>query len=770
MILRMSQKIFLKKSAWIITVFILVVFSLDRIFPPSPLKDYSKVIYDRNGHIIASFLTTDDKWRLRSKPSEIPDYFIKTIIFKEDRRFYYHIGFDVFSLVRAFIQNIGSGRIISGASTITMQTVRLLQPAERTYLNKFVEILRAVQMEMHYSKNEILQIYLSNLPFGGNIEGIKAASIIYLNREPSFLSLSQAAAFAVIPNNPGKLNPITNTDGVKFKRDNLLNALLLENHFPDEIINDALEESIQFRRSEFVNKAPHYSQLMKNLIADDVIKGSIDLRLQSSIQQSLSVYVHSLIPKKITNGALLVVHNQTGKAIVYIGSADFTDSENSGQVDGIKSVRSPGSTLKPFLFAKMIQQKNLNSQSTLYDIPLFLNGYEPENYDGTYSGKVTFSEALINSLNVPAVRMLDQYGTKKFINDLKNLGFESVAKMQDKLGLSLILGGCGVTLEELTKAYMCLANNGAYRAIEYSKTGGNSKKNEQFTVEGSKIISSILVSTERNDFPDYYRFADDFPVVAWKTGTSYGKRDAWALGYSSEYTVGVWFGNFSGEGSPFIKASEIAVPFMFDVFRVVARNDNELLKDLNETVHETEVCESSGMLPAEFCEKKVKVLVTKEFLEQAEICNEFREIYVSEDGKVSYCVNCLPANNYSKKYVVNQDPEYLYWLKKKYIYHDKIPPHYTKCKIYDQFCPPAIISPVSKQKYFLEREGRGKIALSAASPEEIKKHFWYVDGRLIGSGISGKTILFQPSEGMSEILCVDERGNSSSVSLEVILY
>ena len=554
-----SKNFFLKKYLFLlrsrvvysILAIILIVFILDNLFPLPLQKPYSKVIYAKDGTMLTAYLSQDDKWRMQAHLDKISPYLIKAVIEKEDKWFYWHTGVNPIALARALFQNITSGERISGASTITMQVARMLEPGDRTYFKKIEEMLRAFQLELHYNKKEILEMYLSMLPYGGNVEGVKAASYIYFNRPPAKLSLAQSILMAVIPNDPNNFRVDRQSSRAIEIRNKWVKTFMSDNVFKKSDLKDALFEPISGKRYAIKKVAPHFSRYISDNFLGNDIKTSLDLSIQKTAEKLLKSYVQRLRGKKVSNGAVIIIDNKDNSVAGYCGSADFYDNSTSGQVNGITAVRSPGSALKPILYTLGFDMGMLTPQMKLLDLPTDFNGYEPENFDMKFHGEVSVKYALANSLNVPAVRLLEQEGLDKFISVLEKGGFSDIAEHKNSLGLSVILGGCGVRLEQLTSFYTVFANGGRIYPLNYLASGKKDEKlsRQIFSSGAVYLTDQILTSNERPDFPIEFLSFTNLPKIAWKTGTSYGKRDAWAIGYNPDYTVGVWMGNFDGRGA-----------------------------------------------------------------------------------------------------------------------------------------------------------------------------------------------------------------------------
>ncbi|MCH7774301.1 MAG: penicillin-binding protein 1C, partial [Bacteroidetes bacterium] len=634
--IKSTNKYFRSKAVNTILAVLVLLFLFDLIFPPASLKQYSKEIIADDGTLLSAYLTDDDKWRLRTDIDEVSPELIKAIIEKEDSWFFWHFGVNPISIVRAIFSNAVSGKRISGASTITMQVIRLLEPRERTHFNKLIEMLRAVQLELHYSKREILEIYLSLLPFGGNIEGVKSASYIYFNRPPKQLSLAQSILLSAIPNDPNSRRLDRYNDDIFRVRNYWINYFKKENTFPQNDLNDALDEPIETHRYAIPSLAPHFTYFIKNNYNGDRINTTLNLRIQQTAEELLLNHINRVFLKGITNGAVLIIDNKTSSVVGYCGSADFNDVSTSGQVNGITAIRSPGSTLKAALFAHAFDEGILTPQMKIEDIPTDFHGYEPENYDLKFYGNVSASFALENSLNIPAVKLLKKVKLENFINLLEGSGFDEISKRKKKLGLSLILGGCGVTLAELTRLFTAFAQSGELHHLVYTKDQMFEDVGVKvFSPASSYLIAKILSGSNRNDIVDLSNYSK-LPKFAWKTGTSYGKRDAWAIGFNPNYTIGVWMGNFDGKGSPHLSGAEAAVPLLFDLFNAIDYgSESKWFKKPSEVI-EREVCAESGLLPTQYCDRTITDFAIKNSSHNR-ICNIHQPVYVNLEETIQYC-------------------------------------------------------------------------------------------------------------------------------------
>ncbi len=754
----------IRASVVIICLFIL----LDALFPLPKLKSFSKEIHASDGTLLSAFLTQDDKWRLKTNLDEVSPELIHAIIEKEDSWFYWHPGINPVSVVRAFFDNVTTGKRKSGASTITMQVARLLEPKNRTYLNKFAEMFRAIQLEIKFSKKQILEIYLSLLPLGGNVEGIKSASYIYFNRPPKQLSLAQAVTLTVIPNDPNSLRPDKNNSALKGSRDHWIKNFIDENVFPKNDLKDALEEPVQHNRYAMPFLAPHFSNFVNNQFAGDVIETNLNLKIQKTAENLLWNHVNRVRYKGISNGAVIIIDNKTHSVVGYCGSADFYDSESSGQVDGTIAIRSPGSTLKPALYAFAFDKGILTPGTMLHDIPTDFKGYSPENYDLKCYGNVSASFALVNSLNIPAVSLLQRIGKNEFVNLLENSGFSEIPSQKDRLGLSMILGGCGTTLQELVKLFSGFANEGEVESMKFLKNEDDSESEKIFSKESSYLIAEILSSNFRNDMfslNDYSRLTK----FAWKTGTSYGKRDAWSIGFNADYTIGVWMGNFNGEGSPHLSGIESAAPLLFDLFDAIDEKSKGEWFEKPEKVIERGVCSESGMLPSKYCTNIVKDYAIEGKTNNS-VCTIHQPVYVSLDDKTQYCPECLPKDHYKKVVYPVYDPELTIWFWSQHKNFPHPPEHNRVCTAKFTNAGPKILSPTEDYEYLVEKNSGQEILLQAASDSKVSEQYWYVNNQYYTKCKSGDRIFLKPEKGDLKITCLDDKGREKTVSVTVKYY
>jgi len=764
----------------------LVFLLLNQIFPLPDRVEYSTVVTDNKGEVIHVFLTRDQQWRMKTDLAEISPLLRKTIIEKEDKYFYYHPGVNPVAMLRALGRNILTFHRTSGASTITMQLARALEPKHRTYWNKLVEVFRAFQLEWKYNKDEILQLYLNKVPYGGNIQGVKSASILYFSKNPDHLSLAEITALSVIPNRPSTLVIGKHNDRIVAERNKWLRRWVSENVFTPKEIEDALGEPLMATRGTVPELVPQLALKLKKS-GGDIIHTTINLNDQLKIEKLVKDYSRTLALGNIRNAAVIVLDNQTHRVVSYIGSADFHDSADGGQVNGAASVRQPGSTLKPLLYGLCIDAGLLTPKMTITDVPVNFEGYAPENYDQKFNGYVTMDYALGHSLNIPAVKSLKALGKDVLIRNLALCGFRQVDKDRNKLGLSMILGGCGATLEELTGMYSILANDGrwvrpvytlddsvpaepklrnAWRPANAAIPRGAPGGQRILSPAATFMINDILSKVNRPDFPVNWTSTVHLPKIAWKTGTSYGRRDAWSIGYNKKYTVGIWVGNFSGVGVPELSGANVATPLLFTVFNTIDYNDDESWFSQPADCDIRMVCTETGLPPADFCGH----LVTDYFVplvSPSRKCDNMQEVFVSPDEKISYCRVCLPQSGYKKKLYKIVPPEMREYYEANKMLYTPIPPHNPMCEKVFLEGGPVVVSPANGSEYLINRKDPEPLQLRCRAGNDVAKVYWYINDKFYKTSEAAGRQYFVPGEGPVKVSCTDDKGRNRNVWIRV---
>ena len=747
-----------------IGLFVLFIL-LNIIFPLKDKIEYSTIITDKNGEVINAYLTKDQKWRMKTELNEISPLLRKTIIAKEDKYFYYHPGVNPFAVIRASIKNIFRLKRTSGASTITMQVARALKPGKRNIGNKFIEMFRAFQLEWKYSKDEILQMYLNLVPYGGNLEGVKAASLLYFSKNPDHLSLAEITALSIIPNRPSSLVIGKNNDLIIQERNRWLRKFANDKVFTGKEIEDALAEPLTAARST----VPHFARHLSNKLfkkGDYYYKTHLDLNTQLKTEKLLEDYIRTQRLRNINNGSVIIINNKSHHVIAYVGSANFNDTTDGGQVNGAAAIRQPGSTLKPLLYALCMDEGILTPKMVMNDVAVNYAGYAPENYDEKYNGYVTAEYALEHSLNIPAVNELRILGKDKLVQKLSACGFNQIQKDKNKLGLSMILGGCGTTLEELTGLFSAFANEGKYISPSYSDKDTLHKKVNVVSPEAAYMINDILSKVNRPDFPLNWQSTERMPKIAWKTGTSYGRKDAWSIGYNKNYTVGVWVGNFSGVGVPDLSGSNTATPLLFKIFNTIDYDSDEEWFTQPKDCETRMVCSETGLLPADHCTNLVMDYFIP-LISTTVKCHNIQEVLISADEKISYCKNCVPQAGYKKKIFKIIEPEMQSWFEENKIAYSKIPPHNPECETIFKGNAPSITSPANGSEYLISKKNKEPLQLTCKTANDVSKVFWYINNKFYKSCSPGEKQFFVPDEGPVKISCTDDKGRNRDIKIMV---
>ena len=756
---------FAKRTGFFFLGLLLLFFLLDRLFPLPDRVEYSTIITDNKGEVINAYLTSDQKWRMKTELDEISPLLQKTIINKEDRHFYRHPGVNPFALIRAAFSNLFHLRRMSGASTITMQVAKMLEPGKRNIWSKIREVFRALQLELKYSKKEILQLYLNLVPYGGNIEGVKAASLLYFNKNPDHLSLAEITSLSIIPNKPGLMVPGRHNDFIVQERNRWLQRFADRKVFTQKEIEDALAEPFQASRRAVPHYIPHLAYQLRQQ-GGDIIQTHINLNMQLKTEKMVEDYVRIQRLKNIKNAAVVIIDNRTHQVITYLGSSGFSDSTDGGQVNGAAAVRQPGSTLKPLLYGLCFDEGLLTPKTVITDAAVNYDGYAPENYDDKFNGYVTIEYALEHSLNIPAVKALRMLGHEQMIRQLVSCRFQQISKDRRKLGLSLILGGCGTTLEELTGLFSAFANEGRFIPPSYSSRDMGQSGFRLLSPAANYMVSEILSKINRPDFPLSWSATEKMPKIAWKTGTSYGRKDAWSIGYNKQYTVGVWLGNFSGQGAPDLSGANTATPLLFRIFNSIDYDSDESWYQQPADCSIRQVCSETGLVPGEHCSSRVTDYFIP-LISSTKICGNQQEILLSADEKISYCKSCVPASGYKKKYMRIVEPEMQAWYEENRIAYEKIPPHNPDCEVIFKGAAPVITSPVNGTEYLINQNAPEPLELVCKTANDVNRVYWYINDQYYKSSQAGVKQFFVPKEGPVKISCTDDKGRNRDIRIRV---
>lgn len=766
---------------------------------PSPLfsDPTCMVLEASDGQLLGARIAGDGQWRFPFN-EEVPDKFRKAVVEFEDKRFFYHPGIDPAALLRAFSLNLKQKRIASGGSTITMQVIRLARKNKsRTVFEKIIESILATRLELGFSKNKILALYASHAPFGGNIVGLDAASWRYFGKAPRSLSWAESAMLAVLPNSPSLIHPGRNRARLQQKRDALLSRLCKKGIIDQVTFELALEEPLPEKPHPLPRLAPHlleraFVEHFKNSPeAITRLRTTINPVLQSRVNEIAHRRSTGLKSNEIHNLAILVLEVRTGNVLAYTGNAPGTGEAHSEEVDIVTAPRSTGSILKPLLYAMMLQEGRILPESLVPDIPTQLGSFRPENYLETFDGVVSARMAVARSLNVPFVRMLQSYGLEKFHFNLQKLGLTSLKKPPSHYGLSLILGGAEASLWDLSGIYCSMArtlgnfypNNGMYNPKDFhpanyilqeSDSGMlRPKLSKEPLLLSADAIWCAFSSMEELQRPtsegDWERFDSGRPV-AWKTGTSFGFRDAWAIGITPQYVVGVWAGNADGEGRPGLVGVQVAAPVMFDVFSLLPAT--RWFDPPYDAMKKTVVCKKSGYLALDMCEKDTTWAPANAL--NAPPCPYHQIVHLDKTGRWRVTARCEnPAEMVNTAWFVLPPLEEFYF-KNNHPNYVPLPPFKSGCEegITGDTKPMQLIYPKNFSKIYvpLDLDGLpGRTVFKVAHRNPLTTIYWHLDRLYIGSTTNFHEMSLNPPQGKHLLTVVDESGNRLEQRFEILI-
>ena len=783
----MRVKARLKRAAWWVgasTGFTgLLLLLLDSLWPlPLDRNDivYSTVVVAHDGTPLRAFADDDGVWRYPTRLQQVSPHYVQALLSYEDRWFYYHPGINPVSLLRASWQMARNGEIVSGGSTLTMQVARLIDPHSRSVGGKLKQMLRALQLEWHYSKDEILELYLNLAPFGGPLQGVQAASYSYLGKNAKELSHAEAALLAVLPQAPSRLRPDRHPQRAEQARNKVLARLAKFGAWSDETVADAKIEKVirQFHAQPML--APLFARrLHQSNPQQRLIQTTLDAELQQMLELKLQSYLGQL--PQHSSSAILVVDNAGLEVRAYIGSADFLDTQRYGHVDMVQAQRSPGSTLKPFLYGLAMEDYLIHSESLLADAPQSFGGYRPSNFREQFNGPVSVSEALRRSLNVPAVDLLDRYGAKRFVAQLRNgrLGLQLPGHATPNL--AVILGGASTNLEALVTAYSALARGGLSGRLRLTPQAPRSER-RLLDAGAAWIVRDILENNPRPGLPQRHLNWGASRQVAWKTGTSYGFRDAWAVGVTDRYTIGVWIGRPDGTPVPGYYGAITAAPVLFDIVdSLPGRSLWAQRPPRPASVTETEICWPLGQPletdNSELCHRRRKAWVLDGVI-PATLPDRIQTQWAS--GRVSYWVNpvtgkwvdvsCGSPQRQAKE--LARWPTILEpWLNADLRRRSSLPPVDASCSRTPQHTPKPIrivgLTPNTVLRQATRDGSLPAINLSALGGQG--RLYWLINGKLSHHG--GLRDVFYhrfDKPGEYEITVLDQQGQYDRVLTKVI--
>lgn len=569
---RLSASRFLRRLIAGGLLLVALLWLADRVWPlPLPKDDLARVVLAEDGTPLWRFADANGVWRYPVRTDEVSPYYLDALLTYEDRWFYQHPGVNPLALGRAAWQNLSGGRVLSGGSTLSMQVARLLDPHSRTLPGKLRQLWRTGQLEWHLSKEQILNLYLNRAPFGGTLQGVAAASWAYLGKSPRHLTHAEAAMLAVLPQAPSRLRPDRHPARAQIARDKVLRRLAEFNVWPQAAVDEALEEPLLLAPRLEPSLAPLLARRLNRPDSPPLIRTTLDATLQRRLEDLLLGW-RARLPER-TSAAILVVEEQTMAVRAYLGSVDINDARRFGHVDMISALRSPGSTLKPFLYGMALDAGLIHSESLLQDVPRRYGDYRPGNFSMGFSGPVPASSALSTSLNLPAVQLLEAYGPKRFAAEMRIGGMPLALPAMAEPNLSLILGGAGSRLEDLVSGYSAFARGGKSANIRLQPD--DQLRERPLLSPGSAWIVRRILSGQARPDRDPRAELVQRPVLAWKTGTSYGFRDAWAIGVGPRYLIGIWIGRPDGTPVPGQFGLASAAPLMLQVHDVLTNRDSQ---------------------------------------------------------------------------------------------------------------------------------------------------------------------------------------------------
>lgn len=735
---------------------------------------YSTVVTDRNDELLGARIASDGQWRFPPR-NTVPEKMEQCLIAFEDKHFHHHWGVNPLSIGRATYQNLKNKRIISGGSTLTMQTIRLARNKSRTLGEKIIEMIWATRLEFRASKEEILAMYVSHAPFGGNVVGLDAAAWRYFGHSAEDLSWAESAMLAVLPNSPAMIHLSKGRKALLNKRNRLLKQLFDKKIIDASTCELAISEPLPDEPHPLPQIAPHLVSWFYQKHNGQYSSSTIDRGIQTQIEALAERWSNEFSRSDIRNLAILVIDLSTNEVTAYCGNVNFEQQKGGNQVDVIQSPRSTGSILKPFLYNVLLQEGSLLPHTLLPDVPININGFTPQNFSLQFEGAVPASEALARSLNIPAVSMLQKYGVPKFHHFLQQLGFKTINRPSSHYGLSLILGGAEATLWDVTNAY---AQMGRTLLQNDSKAPLEKEARMIRKVESDHTIPSsgeslwnkgavwqtfdALKEVNRPEEIDW-KSIPSMQTIAWKTGTSYGFRDAWAVGVTPRYAVGVWVGNATGEGKPGLVGAQTAGPVLFDIFNLLPASS--WFQRPTGIFVEAEICRQSGHLKGRFCEDTDTLLILPSGL-RTEACPYHYLVTLSADENHRVYENCANTEPTIQKSWFALPPVWEWYYKQHHPEYKPLPPFKAGCGE-DTFQPMQFIYPPIHARIKLPKQLDGSkgfltVELAHSNPNAII--FWHLDDTYLTQTQVFHKVSMQPAPGKHSLTVVDGEGNTVSTT------
>ncbi len=778
-------KDFLKRFRWWLLLFVTICLILFYLILPEPLFNdpLSTLVTSENGEMLAAKIASDGQWRFPSK-GKVPYKFEKSILQFEDQYFFRHPGINPVSLYKALARNISNKRVVNGGSTITMQVIRLARKGKsRTYKEKLIEITLALRLECSFSKDEILSLYAANAPFGGNVVGLEAAARRYFGRAPDQLSWAEASTLAVLPNAPSLIYPGKNSQALLKKRNRLLKSLYEEGLIAVEDYHLSLKEPLPGKP---VNLPLQNTHLMQELCSDhgqgQYFVTSIIPELQNQVVEAAARYLENWQANGVYNAGLMITEVETGKVIAYMGNVGNNYQEHARSNNMILTPRSSGSILKPLLYGGMMQQGQFFPMSLQADVPTDLGGYSPKNYNLNYSGAVPARNAISRSLNVPAVRMLSRFGVANFHSLLKKLGMSTLSNKPSHYGLSLILGGAETTLWDLSEIYAGLAvklnhanrpdsNAFVWNHLKLLPSSSQVKVTNRETVFDAAVIYEMFEAMSDVNRPDAQAGWKDFlsqQKVAWKTGTSFGHRDAWAVGVTPSHVVSVWVGNASGEGKPLLTGVGAAGPLLFDVLALLPSAG--WFQQPIEQMAQIDICAQSGDRAGLWCENKALKYVPKSCL-NASLCRFHKIVHVDKASGERSNLSCSNQDDLITMPFFILPPLIEYYYKQEHPEYVDLPPWKSGCSELSSESPMQFVYPPSGAKLIIPKSYDGNannIIAQIAHRNADSRVFWFLNGKQMQVTRTFHQQAIQSVPGDYELLAVDEEGNRITRKFRIV--
>jgi len=768
-----------KKLILVVILLIAYYFCLPKELFDAPT---ATVVESRQGTLLGAMIADDGQWRFPVVDS-VPEKFKTCLLQFEDAYFFKHPGFNPVSMGKAFAANISAGNTVRGGSTITQQVIRLSRSGKnRSYFEKAIELVLATRLELRESKKEILRLYASHAPFGGNVVGLDVAAWRYFGLRPFQLSWAEAATLAVLPNAPSLIYPGKNQERLLAKRNRLLKKLLLDDLIDDTTYELALLEELPQKPYPLPKMAQHLVQYLAKSHRGERISSTVDENLQHNVNAIVQKHYQNLRQNQVHNAAVLVMDVKTRQVLSYVGNTQTT-KDHQKDVDMVQATRSTGSTIKPLLYAAMLDAGELLPDMLVPDVPTQIAGYTPENFNEEYSGAVPAKNALARSLNIPAVRLLQQYGLEKFRDQLSDFRLRGLDKSADHYGLTLILGGAESNLWDLCKTYANLAStvnhfnqtSSEYFEKEFTEPelktdhvvdfGEKSIEKTVFDAGSIYLTFEAMKEVNRPEGDKSWQFFDSSKQIAWKTGTSFGNKDAWAIGVTADHVVGIWVGNADGEGRPNVTGVTSAAPILFDVFDVLPASI-WFLQPFDEFV-DIEVCAESGFLATDACPAKTISIPNKKNYVKA--CNYHQIVQLDANRQFRVNSSCTNLSETVSQSWFSLPPLMEFYYKRTHPTYKTLPRFRQDCQS-TNMPPMAFIYPKNGGRISLTKNFEGKInevVVKLAHTQPETEVYWYLDETFLRQTRNFHEIGIVPSNGKHNITAMDALGNEVSVRITI---